>query len=150
MLYILNLYSVTCQLHLSKAGGGSIYNCSSVFSYHNLTSVSLLCWFPCSGCPSFFSIWQNLTILRPTSGITSFEATRQCRRRRRCECDPWVGKIPWRRKWQPTPVFLAWIIPWTEEPGKLQSMGSQKVRRDSATEHACTESLLLPHTILCA
>ena len=20
--------------------------------------------------------------------------------------DPWVGKIPWRRKWQPTPVFL--------------------------------------------
>ena len=28
-----------------------------------------------------------------------------------CECrrhgfDPWIGKIPWRRKWQPTPVFL--------------------------------------------
>ena len=21
-------------------------------------------------------------------------------------CDPWVGKIPWRRAWQPTPVFL--------------------------------------------
>ena len=20
--------------------------------------------------------------------------------------DPWVGKIPWRRAWQPTPVFL--------------------------------------------
>ena len=20
--------------------------------------------------------------------------------------DPWVGKIPWRRKWQPTPVIL--------------------------------------------
>ena len=25
---------------------------------------------------------------------------------RRCEFDPWVGKIPWRRKWQPIPVFL--------------------------------------------
>ena len=24
----------------------------------------------------------------------------------RHEFDPWVGKIPWRRKWQPTPVFL--------------------------------------------
>ena len=24
----------------------------------------------------------------------------------RCWFDPWVGKIPWRRKWQPTPVFL--------------------------------------------
>ena len=30
----------------------------------------------------------------------------QCRRRRRCGFDPWVRKIPWRRKWQPTPVFL--------------------------------------------
>ena len=25
---------------------------------------------------------------------------------RRCWFDPWVGKIPWKRKWQPTPVFL--------------------------------------------
>ena len=24
----------------------------------------------------------------------------------RCRLDPWVGKIPWRRKWQPTPVLL--------------------------------------------
>ena len=24
----------------------------------------------------------------------------------RCEFDPWVKKIPWRRAWQPTPVFL--------------------------------------------
>ena len=28
---------------------------------------------------------------------------------------------------------LAWRIPWTEEPGGLQSMGSQRVRHDSAT-----------------
>ena len=34
---------------------------------------------------------------------------------------PWVRKIPWRRKWQPTPVFLPGKIPWTEEPGRLQS-----------------------------
>ena len=25
---------------------------------------------------------------------------------------------------------LAWKIPWTEEPGRLQSMGSQRVRQD--------------------
>ena len=31
--------------------------------------------------------------------------------------DPWIGKIPWRRKWQPTPVLLALKIPWTEELG---------------------------------
>ena len=48
--------------------------------------------------------------------------------------DPWVRKILWRRKWQPTPVLL---------PGKshgqrnlvgyIQSMGSQRVRHDWAT-----------------
>ena len=34
------------------------------------------------------------------------ESICQCRRHRRCEFDPWVGKLSWRRKWQPTPVFL--------------------------------------------
>ena len=33
--------------------------------------------------------------------------------------------FPWRRKWQLTPVFLPGKIPWTEEPGGLQSLGSQ-------------------------
>ena len=32
--------------------------------------------------------------------------TWNCLQCRRCRFDPWVGKIPWRRKWQPTPVFL--------------------------------------------
>ena len=30
----------------------------------------------------------------------------QCRRQGSHEFDPWVGKISWRRKWQPIPVFL--------------------------------------------
>ena len=30
----------------------------------------------------------------------------QCRRHKRHRFNPWVGKIPWRRAWQPTPVFL--------------------------------------------
>ena len=30
--------------------------------------------------------------------------------------------------------ILAWRIPWTEEPGGLQSMGSQRVRHDLVTE----------------
>ena len=33
-------------------------------------------------------------------------STCQCKRYKRCGFDPWVGKIPWNRKWQPTPVFL--------------------------------------------
>ena len=36
----------------------------------------------------------------------------------------------WRRQWYPTPVTLAWKIPWTEEPGGLQSMGLLRVEHD--------------------
>ena len=41
-----------------------------------------------------------------TRWLSGKESACQCRRRKRCEFDPWVGKIPWRRKWQPIPVFL--------------------------------------------
>ena len=34
-------------------------------------------------------------------------------------CNPWIGRIPWRRTWQPTSVFLPGESPWTEEPGGL-------------------------------
>ena len=34
--------------------------------------------------------------------------------------------------------ILAWRIPWTEEPGGLQSMGSQRVGHDWATRHTLT------------
>ena len=36
-----------------------------------------------------------------------------------------IGKIPWRRAWQPTPVFSPGETLWREEPGGPQSMGSQ-------------------------
>ena len=43
------------------------------------------------------------------------ESDCQCRRRKRQQFDPWVRKIPWRRKWQPTPIFL---------PGKFHRLRS--------------------------
>ena len=54
----------------------------------------------------------------------------QFRRHKRCGFDPWVRKIPWRRKWQPIPVFLPGKFSGPKEPGGLQSMGSQRVRHD--------------------
>ena len=42
-------------------------------------------------------------MLRGTSGK---EPACQCRGHKRYGFNPWVGKIPWRRAWQPTPVFL--------------------------------------------
>ena len=40
----------------------------------------------------------------------------QRRRHKRPDFDPWFGKIPFRRAWQPTPVFLPGESQWTEEP----------------------------------
>ena len=56
----------------------------------------------------------------------SGESTCQCRRHRRHEFNPWVNKVPWRRKWQPTPVFLA---------GNLMHRGAWGV-----TDHEVTKS----------
>ena len=67
--------------------------------------------------------------------LSGKESACQCRR---CGFDPWVGKIPWRKKWQPTPVFLLGKIPWTEEPGRLQSMWSKRVGDNWVIEHART------------
>ena len=50
------------------------------------------------------------------------------------QSDPWVGKIPWRRAWWPTPVFLPRKSPRTEESGRPQSMRLQRVRHDWATK----------------
>ena len=44
--------------------------------------------------------------------------------------NPWVGTIPWRKEQKPTLVLLPGESPSTEKPGRLQSMGSQRVRRD--------------------
>ena len=38
--------------------------------------------------------------------------------------------------------ILAWRIPWTEEPGGLQSIGSQRVRHNNVTEHIGVTSVL--------
>ena len=40
------------------------------------------------------------------SGRHGKESTFQFRRHRRHGFNPWVEKVPWRRRWQPTPVFL--------------------------------------------
>ena len=40
-------------------------------------------------------------------GTSGKEPACQCRRCKRHRFDPWVRKIPWRRAWQPTPIFLS-------------------------------------------
>ena len=48
--------------------------------------------------------------------------------------------MPLRRAWQPYPVFLPWRVPWTEEPGGIQSIGfhSQTKRKWISMPAKCT------------
>ena len=50
--------------------------------------------------------WVRMHKLGFSGGTSSKEPAGQRRRCKRRGCDPWVRKIPWRRAWQPTPVFL--------------------------------------------
>ena len=68
--------------------------------------------------------------LKFPSGVSSKEPVCQSRRHRDTGFIPWVGKITWRRAWQPTPTYLPGETPWTEEPGGLESMASQRVGPD--------------------
>ena len=54
----------------------------------------------------------------------------QCRRCKKHGFNPWVGKDPLEEGMEIHSSILAWRIPWTEEPDRLGSIGSQRVRQD--------------------
>ena len=74
--------------------------------------------------------WAQLIwgFLGSTSGK---ESACQCERRRRGRFNPWVRKIPWRRKWQPTPVFLPGKF---HEPRRLVGYSPWGHRESDTTE----------------
>ena len=57
-----------------------------------------------------------------------------------CQTSTWISHrytyIP-EKATAPHSSTLAWKIPWTEEPGRLQCMGSRRVRHDWATSLSC-------------
>ena len=61
--------------------------------------------------------------------------------------ETWVQSLGWEgnleREMARYSSTLAWKIPWTEEPGKLQSMGSQRVTQDWATSLSLLFIILL-------
>ena len=59
-------------------------------------------------------------------GSAGKEPICQCRRRKRPGFNPWVGKIPWRRAWQPTPVLSGEFQGQRSLAVSLQSMWFQR------------------------
>ena len=53
---------------------------------------------------------------------------------KRCRFDTWVGKIPWRRKWQPTPVFLLGKSHGQRSLVGYSPQGRRRVGHDLATK----------------
>ena len=52
-----------------------------------------------------FTPWEKATLL--PEDISKNEPACQYRRHKRLRFHHWFGKIPWRRTWQPTPIFLS-------------------------------------------
>ena len=76
--------------------------------------------------------------------------------------ESWVRSLGWEDPLEKEMAIhsstIAWKIPWTEEPGRLQSMGSQRVRHDLETgliysfplvRSSCLLSAGVPHAFLC-
>ena len=71
---------------------------------------------------------ENKLLAQASPWLSSQRAHLQCRRHRRCGFNPQVRKIPCREGMGIHSTILAWRIPGTEEPGRLQAMGSQRIR----------------------
>ena len=80
--------------------------------------------------------WETCWLVKQSEGspgsASDKEPACQCRRHKRCELDSWVGKIPLEEGTTTHSNITAWRIPWTEEHGGLQSIGSQRVGHDWA------------------
>ena len=90
----------------------------------------------------------------PKSWLSGKEDSCQVRRRGRLGFDP-SGlpegqEEPLEEEMATQSSTLVWKIPWTEEPGGLQSLGSQRGRHNQATEHthnSCPSQMIEPHNM---
>ena len=78
--------------------------------------------------PEIFYVYQNMFILGLPCWLSGKDSACQCGRYR---FDPWVRKISWRRKWQPTPVFLSRKSHEQRSLAVCSPWGRRKVGHDS-------------------
>ena len=71
------------------------------------------------------------------------ESSCQCRRHKGCGFDPWVRKIPWRRAWKLTPVFLPGESHGQRSLAGYHSLGYKESDTTEATQHVHTHAVYL-------
>jgi len=99
----------------------------------------------------YYVLYQyTILILGFPGGASGKEPACQCKRHKRFKFDPWVRKIPWRRAWQSTPVFLpgeshrhrgAW---WAT----VHRVTKNQTRLKQLNTHTHTHTLILVHVRL--
>ena len=110
----------TYQANVSSAAWG-LHDCS----FLNRNKMPLFCNLRCLKNPDELRDFLSAVVGFP-GGSSGKEHACQCRKHKRHRFNPWVGKIPWRRAWQPTLVFL---------PGESRDRGAWQ-----AIVHRVTES----------
>ena len=93
---------------------GTFEACAHIFLNLTMTTLKRMVIFPAVCAEQFwFVFWTMIQNYVPLvllggspGGASSKEPISQGRRLKRYGFPPWVGKISWRRAWQPTPVFL--------------------------------------------
>ena len=71
-----------------------------------------------------------------TGGASLNEPTCQYRKHKRREFNPWVKKIPWRRAWQPTLVFLPGESHGQRSLASYSPLGHKELDMPEVTEHS--------------
>ena len=91
----------------------------------------------------FQCLWLRASQMEP---VVKKGLACQYSRRKRCGFDPWVGKIPWRRAWQPTPVFLPGECHGQRSLAGYSPWGCIDSDMTEVTEHPCVHAFDLGHT----
>ena len=104
---------------------GSLTSCSSAFSQPSLYVWKFLVHIMLKPSMQDLSMtllaWRSPLVAQMVKSLSTMRETKV-----------WAlgGEDPLEKEMAVHSSTIAWKIPWTEEPGRLQSMGSQRIRRD--------------------
>ena len=130
LLYIVDIQTYGSQIYILNID--FCLESQKFISTTNPTGPPNLAPYSCCCLPQLMVLASTTCVSQLPWQLSWLRIHLRCRRPR---FDSQAGKIPWRRKWQPTPVILPGESPWTEEPGSLlHSMGLPRVRHDLATK----------------